>query len=185
MPPNPTPEDYLRQALALQQQGRRDDALALLRQGAAEHPGHGSMRFLLGSLLAAAHDWAAAEREMAEAARLDPGLHIAHFQLGSLRMTSGDGPGALAAWRPLAALPESDALHCFARGCGALIADDFASARAWLQRGLDAPAANPALNRDMALLLARVPEPAAGPEAASPEHLLIHGYRRPPGGLAH
>lgn len=179
-----TADQLIRKALELQQLQESEGALQLLQRGAEMHPRDGRLRFLLGSLLAAGQAWAEAEREMAEAARLEPALHIAHFQLGSMRMTSGDGPGALAAWAPLSELPESDPLHCFARGCAALVQDDFAEAEHWLQLGLERNTANLPLNGDMSLLLARLREARAGatPPAtpgtsAAEAHLLVHGYQ--------
>jgi hypothetical protein len=174
------PEQALAQTLAMLQQSRLPEALHTVRAAVAAHPLDARLRFLLGSLLAGQGEFAAAEHEMAQTTALDPGMLIAHFQLGSLRMTSGDGPGALAAWQPLATLPDSHPLRCFSRGCTALIADDFAQATHWLQRGLDLPSENTPLNRDMSLLLERIrqAQPAAAePEVPAAAHLLIHGYQ--------
>lgn len=174
------PEQALAHTLALLQQSRQPEAMHTVRTAVADHPRDARLRFLLASLLAGQGEFAAAEQEMAQATVLDPGMWIAHFQLGSLRMTGGNGPGALDAWQPLAALPDSHPLRCFSRGCTALIADDFGQATLWLQRGLDLPSDNTPLNRDMSLLLDRIrqtqPAPAAT-EVPAASHLLIHGYQ--------
>jgi len=174
------PEQALAQTLAMLQQSRLPEALHTVRMAVATHPQDARLRFLLASLLAGQGEFDAAEHEMAQTTALDPSMLIAHFQLGSLRMTSGNGPGALAAWQPLATLPDSHPLRCFSLGCTALIADDFEQATQWLQRGLDLPSENTPLNRDMSLLLERIrqarPAPAAA-EVPAASHLLIHGYQ--------
>jgi Flp pilus assembly protein TadD len=135
-----------------------------LLQRVRSEPNRGDVRYLLGAELAAAGRYELAVAEMTRAVELDPTLYTAHFQLGLLHLTSGRPTEALTAWRGLDALADADPLRMFRRGLEALIGEDFAACISWLESGILANQSNPALNRDMVMLVDRVRR--AGPIAA-------------------
>jgi tetratricopeptide (TPR) repeat protein len=131
-------------------------------------PDRAEVRYLLGAELAAAGRYQDAVSQIEHAVRLDPKLHTGVLQLGLLHLTSGRPNEALQAWQPLEQLDEGHALKLFKRGLECLIHDDFVRCAAWLESGIRANQANPALNKDMTLVLDRIRPllPSAPPAAA-------------------
>lgn len=138
----------------------------------ASYPDDARLHFLRGSLLAEIGDYAAAETAISHAVALSPGFAIARFRLGFLRLTSGNAPGAFEAWRLLHAAPAADPLRLFAQGLEHLARDEFEAARRDLVAGMARNTENPALNRDMALLLREMPG-ADGDDVTSSAHWLL------------
>jgi Flp pilus assembly protein TadD len=125
------------------------DLDALLR----DYPRDARLHFLKGSLLAGRQDYAAARASMRHAVDLAPDYGIARFQLGFLLLTSGEPVAAQEAWGPLHALAADNYLRLFAVGLGHMIRDEFADAIRLLQDGIAHNRDNPAMNRDMNLLI--------------------------------
>jgi tetratricopeptide (TPR) repeat protein len=145
-----------------------DDAasdLAELRQAALNDPSNGVLRYLLAAELADLQDYDGAVLEFAAAIALDPSLHIARLQLGLLHLTLARTDQTLTVLAPLEALADDQPLKYFKRGLEALIHDDFPTCLQMLQQGIDLNTVNPALNRDMALIIERVRQALNGPEA--------------------
>jgi tetratricopeptide (TPR) repeat protein len=127
-----------------------------LLQQVHNEPNRGDIRYLLGARWASAGRYDLAVEEMSRAIELDPMLNTARLQLGLLHLTSGRPAEAVAAWRGLERLSDSDPLRLFARGLEALLRDDFAVCVQWLEMGIRANHSNEPLNRDMALVIDRV-----------------------------
>ncbi len=134
------------------------DDLALREQAVERNPKNAEARYLLGTELAQAGQYERAVTEIQAAVQLQPTLFTAHFQLGLLLLTLAKPSEAIAAWHPLEQLDERAPLRLFKRGLEALIRGDFELCMQLLTTGIAANTANPALNRDMNLVIARARE---------------------------
>lgn len=131
------------------------DALSRIREAVRKDTMNGELHYLLGAELAQQGDYEQAVIEMALAVELQPSLHTGRLQLGLLHLTLARPAEALAAWRPLDALPDDSCLKLFKQGLEALIRDDFADCIGRLEQGIVANTTNAALNRDMALIISK------------------------------
>ncbi len=141
-------------------QGMRDLDTLLL-----DYPRDARLHFLKGSLLAGRQDYTAARAAMRHAVDLAPDYGIARFQLGFLLLTSAEPHAAQEAWGPLHALPTDNYLRLFATGLGHMIRDEFADAIKLLQDGIARNQENPAMNRDMHLLIDEMRKKQGGDDA--------------------
>ncbi|MFI4973107.1 MAG: tetratricopeptide repeat protein [Caulobacterales bacterium] len=152
---------------------RRIDAL--LR----DYPQDARLHFLRGSLLASQQRYADAHEAMAESVKLAPAFWVARYQLGFLELTSGDAPAAEATWAQFSTLPDDYYLSLFVRGLHHLIRDDFPETIHCLREGIARNVDNPAMNRDMQLIIDALEPggstPAEG-ELISATHLLLRQY---------
>ena len=114
------------------------------------------LRSLRAAECAEAGRFAEAEAEFNAVLQLDPSLHTARFQLGLLQLTCANPNEAIRTWRPLHDESAPQPLQEFVRGLEALIEDDFAESMASLENGISLNTANPALNKDMNMLIARI-----------------------------
>ncbi|WP_291198116.1 hypothetical protein [Hyphomonas sp.] len=149
-----------------------DEASALARASALieGHPDDPRLHFLRGSMLIGAGRHIEAHGALSRAVQLAPDFAIARFQLGFFELTSGEPGRALQTWAPLEALPDTNYLKLFVTGLGFLIRDEFEPAISNLQEGMRANDENPALNRDMQLLIDRcAPLMTQGAPAPEPE----------------
>jgi tetratricopeptide (TPR) repeat protein len=149
---------------------RRNDhgaALTYLKDGAQRFPQNVSMAFLLGAEHAQIGMFDRAETEFKRALDIDPGLAIARFQLGLLQLTQARPDDAKLTWQGLDVLPEDHALRLFKQGLEALAEDRFDDARSFITKGMDANQVNPDLNRDMANVIANMPNAADAAQNAS------------------
>jgi tetratricopeptide (TPR) repeat protein len=172
------PADVMSDLLALV---RQDEAQGLtgLDELLATYPKDARLQFLRGSLLASRQRYPEALQAMEAAADLAPRFWVARFQLGFLRLTSGDPAGAEAAWAPMAELPADYYLSLFVRGLRYLIRDDFNETIRALSDGVARNLDNPAMNHDMQLIidtLKRGPEAPRPAEPVSATHLLLQQY---------
>lgn len=155
------------------------------------YPDDPRLRFLLGSLQAAARDYAAAKTSFAAALDLAPDYAIARFQLGLLHYTSGETDQAEALWGPLADLAQDDPLRLFAQGLVLVQHGEMADGVACLETGLALNGGNPPLNANIALILAEIANPGtddpavaedtetrAASEANSETAMLLHQFSR-------
>lgn len=136
-------------------------ALSDLEQAVRADPANAGLRHLLGAEYAQAGQPENAKAELFHAITLDPGAHIARFQLGLLLLTMGDSTTAATVWQPLDSLPERASLRQFKRGLEALIRGDRRLCREALIEGMAANSDNPPLNDDMRRILSRLPEEAS------------------------
>ena len=141
------------------------------------YPSDARLHFLHGSLLAASKAYGEAHDYFAQAVALAPDYKVARYQMGLLELSSGDPVSAAATWAPLEALDADDALRLFATGLQHLARDEFAEATECLTAGLANNHENPAINRDIQLILASM-ETTEPPEdgATSAAHLLLQQY---------
>ncbi len=137
------------------------------------------LHFLRGSLLAALRRYAEAREAMHRAIEIAPGYAIARFQVGLLELTSGEPAAAEATWAPLQVLPEDEPLRLFATGLNHLARDEFGAAIERLSQGIERNADNPALNRDMEMVIdetRRKMTEEATDEPISAAHMLLRQY---------
>lgn len=133
-----------------------EEAITELRQAAANDPRNGELRYLLGVALAEHRRYQEAVLELSAALALNPLLHTARLQLGLLHLTMAQAHHASAVLAPLENLEDTAALKHFKRGLEALAVDDFGTALASLQRGMELNTENEPLNGDMKLIADRI-----------------------------
>jgi len=146
------PDDRIKSLL---QEMERNGAVGLLDLDAAlqAYPDDPRLHFLKGSMLAAGAEFAGAREEMRRAVQIAPDYGVARFQLGLLLLSSGDPLPAQEALGPLLSLPSDNHLRLFAMGLFALIRDEFEEAAKLLRQGMACNRENPAMNRDMQLII--------------------------------
>jgi tetratricopeptide (TPR) repeat protein len=130
--------------------------LSELEQAVGADPYNAELRHLLAAEYAQAGRYDSAKAEFLQAIALKPDAHIARFQLGLLLLTLGDSIGATRIWQPLEALGEEAPLWHFKHGLEALIRGELPLCRQKLTEGIARNSANPPLNEDMRLILAKV-----------------------------
>lgn len=137
---------------------RSDDRDELVRADRliACYPEDGRLHFLRGSILASIGRPIEAMAALKRAVELAPDFAIARFQLGFFQLTSGEAADALGTWGPLALLPDGHYLRFFVGGLTHLIRDEFEDTIVRLTEGIAANQENPALNRDMQLIIDQV-----------------------------
>lgn len=177
-------EELLHLAIEASRNERHGDAIQYLKDAAAKSPANAKVRFLLGAEHAQIGLLDRAQEDMAAALEFDPDLVPARFQLGLLFLVRARLEEASAAWKPLDALPETDAYLHFKRGLESLVRDDFERCQEEIARGLALNTSNAPLNRDMQKIIDQVaarqttpPADASGAEATS-EHVLLSAYTR-------
>jgi len=163
-PATACPPNLLAAALEV---AREDDArgLARLDELLGDYPTDAQLHFLRGSLLAGTKRYDEARRAIRSAVELAPLFMVARFQLGLLELSSGDGAAADVTLEPLEQLGGSNALALLARGLRLLIRDEFEEALAALREGVTRNTENPAINRDMGLLIGEIESRVGGPRA--------------------
>lgn len=154
-PPGLCSESELNALVASVQSGEGDDLLDSDRL-LARYPDDPRLHFLRGSLLASIGRPIEARAALKHAVELAPDFTIARFQLGFFQLTSGEAIDALETWGPLTLLAEGHYLRDFVAGLTYLIRDEFSETVACLQQGIAANEENPALNRDMQLIIDQV-----------------------------
>lgn len=163
-------EELLHLGMKLTAQQRYADALACLKRAARLDPHNGTVTYFIAVVYAQINLYERALTTMKHAVQLEPGLDIAHFQIGLLYFTSNRLAEAIEAWRPLDRLGEEHPLFLFKAGLEALARDDFATCRRYLNRGIRLNATNEPLNNDMRAVLQRIEgQPTSVPAAAAPE----------------
>lgn len=132
-----------------------------------DYPRDPRLHFLKGSLMAGRQDYAAARASMRHAVDLAPDYAIARFQLGFLLLTSGEPHAAQEAWGPLHALAADNYLRIFVLGLCHLIRDEFDDTIRMLKDGIARNRENPAMNRDMQLIIEEVYKKQNAPEGSA------------------
>jgi Flp pilus assembly protein TadD len=147
-----------------------------LEDAALKHPGDARVFLLLGAERMHAKDVDGAEAAYIAALQIAPSLHIARFQLGLLQLTSGRPAAALSTWAPLDQLDDSDPLRLFKTGLGYLVQDRFEDASRFLLEGIAHNRDNPALSKDMRMVLDRIARLSAGiPGSSDPRETRATG----------
>jgi Flp pilus assembly protein TadD len=138
--------------------GDSNDALLAIEDLLAAYRRDPRLHFLRGSVLATLKRYDEAREAMQQAIDIAPDFGIARFQLGLLQLTSGLPAPALSTWGPLALLPEDHYLSLFAKGLTHMIRDEFDKAAELLRAGVAANSENAPLNRDMLMVVERMPQ---------------------------
>lgn len=146
-------EQTMQKAIDAIQANDSASARALLLAAMKLGPNSPIPSYLLACDYAQNREYDLAEGAFISALQLQPGLAIARFQLGLLQLTNGRPAAALSTWAPLEKLPESDSLRLFKTGLEQMALDQFDEAKVNLRRGLEANRENPALNRDMQMMI--------------------------------
>lgn len=146
-------DQTIQKAIDAMQDYDSKNARSLLLTAMALSPDSPVPSYLLACDYAQNREYDLAEGAFISALQLQPGLAIARFQLGLLQLTNGRPAAALSTWAPLRELPESDPLRLFKTGLEQMALDQFDEAKLNLRRGLDANLENPALNRDMQMMI--------------------------------
>ena len=126
------------------------------------------LRYLRAADYAQQGLYAEAETEFIAVLGMNPLLHTARFQLGLLQLTCGKPDQARATWAPLHQATVASDLQYFVGGLEALICDDFGTSINLLQAGIELNKTNPALNKDMAMVIAKIQATIATPAAQPP-----------------
>lgn len=172
----------LQDLMAAMQSDDRDEMVRMDRLISA-HPDDPRLHFLRGSTLASIGRPIEALSSLKKAVDLAPEFAIARFQLGFFQLTSGEAVDALTTWGPIALLPEGHYLRFFVGGLTHLIRDEFPETIARLNEGIAVNDENPALNRDMQLIIDQVgeilrttPTEGQGDSAASATSFLLDQF---------
>jgi len=150
-------DNELQELMTAMQSDDRDEMVRMDRLIAA-YPEDPRLHFLRGSVLASIGRPIEALSSLRKAVELAPDFAIARFQLGFFQLTSGEAVDALATWGPIVLLPEGHYLRSFVGGLTHLIRDEFDETVLRLNEGIAANEENPALNRDMQLIIDQVVE---------------------------
>lgn len=155
-----------------------DDGLSQVETLLDSYPSDARLHFLRGSLLAGAQKIDQAQISMRQAIEIAPEFSVARFQLGFLQMTSADMAAAATTWRPLMDLPQDHYLRLFAEGLELVAVDDFDQGHARLRWGMAQNTENPAMNKDMQLLMSATKNftPPHDSEPTSSAQLLLQEY---------
>ena len=102
-----------------------------------ENPSDAERRYLAAADLAQAGRYPEAAVEFERTLAMNPELHTARLQWGLLLLTMAEPDQAMAAWAPLANLPDSSPIRLFHMGLVALIRDDFQDCISLLRAGID------------------------------------------------
>ena len=179
------PQALLEAGLAASQANDVGLALDYFERAGDAAPGWAIPHFLIGSEYAAQGQMDKAEAAIANSVLLDPGLHIARYQLGLLQFSSGRAAAALVTWQPIMQLQGEQGLPDFVRGFAALAQDQIDEAKAYFAAGLAVPDVNPAVAGDIQKILgglAGLGKDPAGEPAQSPNepsaHVLVSSYNK-------
>ena len=181
------PRDYMAGLISQLQRSERGSSRRLIEQAAAEHPEDARPLLLLAAEHVHAGEIDLAEATYIAALQRAPDFAIARFQLGLLQLTSAHPAAAQATWAPLDALPATDPLRLFKTGLELMAQDRFDETRRLLMQGIAQNDANPALNRDMQMVLERIAQQQAGRGAGQPGqpaasqaegHFLVSSYQK-------
>ena len=180
-----SPEALLEAGLTASQANDVDHALDYFARASAAAPAWAIPHFLIGSEYAAQGQMDKAEAAIANAVLLDPGLHIARYQLGLLQFSSGRAAAALVTWQPIMQLQGEQGLPHFVRGFAALAQDRIDEAKEHFAVGLTVPEVNPAVASDIQKVLTGLAALNQGPTdkaAQSPNessaHVLVSTYSK-------
>ena len=123
------------------------------------------LRYLRAADYAQQGQYAEAEQEFIAVLEMNPSLHTARFQLGLLQLTCGKPDQARATWAPLHQASVAADLQHFSAGLEALICDDFQASINLLSAGIELNKTNPALNKDMAMVIGKIKATVGTPTA--------------------
>jgi len=174
----------MRMALAASTGNDSEASVAYLKRAIALDERMAEPHYLLGAEYAGKGLYALAISELQAALARKPELAAARFQLGLLFLTLARVEEAAATWGLLDMLPHEHPFYLFKSGLLHLIQEQFDKATILLKEGIAANTENPALNRDMQLVLEEISRKQAGASgaatasAAEAQHFLVSSYRK-------
>lgn len=170
----PSADEFFQQGFAALQ--RNDDAAATsaFNEAVRLDSGHFGANYLLACEAAHLGDTERARALFQKAMVREPLHAVCRFQAGLLELTAGNLQQCAAIWSHLeSTLPDEHYIKLFVQGCLAMALNEFADARVLLEKGLRLNTENPALNRDMTMMLKEVMEnegtPPSTPAAGVPD----------------
>lgn len=129
------------------------DQVAAIGSVLERHPDDPRLHFMLGSVFADKAEYIKAHAALSRALELAPDYTLARYQLGFFELTSGETDNALSTWGPILKAPKDNYLRVFVEGMVLVIGDNFSEAIAMLEKGIALNQENPAINRDIELLV--------------------------------
>lgn len=158
---------------------RHDGAIAKLKEACVLEQNNASLHFLLAAEHAEIGLNDRAVDGMRRALELDPGLHIARFQLGLLHFTQGRLSDAAAEWNALDELDDDNTLRLYKTALLDMGATRYEAAVTLLERAMHAQPDIPALRDDISRSLdeARRQLASGQDDADAPAgHALLNRY---------
>lgn len=146
-------DELLHLAIDASQKDDNSGSLSYLKQALTIEPNNAKLHYMLGAIHAEIGMYERAVADMQKAVDLDATLVTAVFQLGLLHITSGNVAEAEKAWASLDQLGEENCLYLFKKGILHLAANEFAECVELLNKGISLNTINPALNKDMQMLI--------------------------------
>jgi tetratricopeptide (TPR) repeat protein len=174
----------MRMALAASTGNDSEASIGYLKRAIALDDRMAEPHYLLGAEYAGKGSYDLAVSEMQAALARKPELAAARFQLGLLFLTLARVEEAATTWGLLDMLPHEHPLYLFKSGLLHMIQERFDKAAMFLKEGIAGNSENPALNRDMQLLLEEISRKqaeasgAAIASAADAQHFLVSSYRK-------
>lgn len=150
-------EELFHRGFAAMQNNDDAGAIEAFRAVLAQDDGHFGANYMMACEAAHSSDIGAARLHFQKAMVRDPSHVVCRFQAGLLELTSGDLSGCAHLWAPLEqSLSDGHYIKSFVQGCLAMGMDRFEEAKALLRSGLQNNQENPALNKDMLMLLSQI-----------------------------
>lgn len=147
-------DDLFSKAIAAVQNGDDGSALNLYNTILAQDNGHFGANYMMACESMHNNDVETARTYFQKALYRHPDHPACRFQAGLLELTSGNLSICAQVWAPLEQnLPDDNYFKLFVQGCLAMALDRFDEAESLLSRGIAQNAENPALNRDMEMLI--------------------------------
>jgi tetratricopeptide (TPR) repeat protein len=173
-------DEYWHIAITSIREGNHQAALVSLKAGVVDYPEEIKLHFLLGAEYAQLGMFEPAQQHFRIVLALEPGLHVARFQLGLLQITHGRIDDAKAVWQELEILPSNHSLRLFKEGVEALIVGDRQMGREKISTGISLNGFSEELNRDMTGVLDRL-DLTSGAAVVTTEstsgHILLNAYQ--------
>lgn len=147
-------DELFSQAITAVQSGDDGTALNLYNTILAQDNGHFGANYMMACESMHNSNVDQARVYFQKALYRQPEHPACRFQAGLLELTSGNLRVCAQVWAPLEQnLPDNNYFKLFVQGCLAMAMDRFEEADALLVEGIKNNTENPALNRDMAMLL--------------------------------
>lgn len=147
-------DDLFSQAITAVQNGDDNTAVSLYNTILAQDNGHFGANYMMACESMHNSDVDQARVYFQKALYRQPEHPACRFQAGLLELTSGNLEVCAQVWAPLEQnLSNDNYFKLFVQGCLAMAMDRFEEAEALLVEGIKNNTENPALNRDMAMLL--------------------------------
>lgn len=166
-------DELFSQAITAAQNGDDSTAVSLYNTILTQDNGHFGANYMMACESMHSSNVDHARIYFQKALYRQPEHPACRFQAGLLELTSGNLGVCAQVWAPLEQnLPDDNYFKLFVQGCLAMAMDRFEEAEALLVDGIKHNTENPALNRDMAMLINEIRNREQAPEQtadAAPE----------------